>query len=503
MATSSKVTSPMAAAALLLASLSGVNAFWRMDCHSPLGLARIDPLVDYGKIAAHSHIIFGGDNFSPTAGYDDLIASESTSCRAKEDKSAYWTPSLHFQHSDGTFEVVGNQGGMLAYYFLRDGGTGQQIKAFPAGFQMIAGDTNKRNFTGPVPDPPESDWTADELTQASLAEKALGFNCLNYASGKTEPSLFRHFLPDKSFLDANCADGIRLELSFPACWNEAAGVAPKGSKSHVAYPNLVQDGVCPEGFSTRLPGLFYETIWRTQDFVGKDGQFVLSNGDPTGYGYHGDFIAGWDVPTLQKAVDTCTNLDGTLESCPVFTLQTQPEMAAVKLSMPADLKNENCAGPESTLPGNVPIQSGPQPATDNHGGVAAPTYAPSSYAAPSKPVVPTVSPKKPVYSKPSYPGSFSIQDIQNAGVASTSRIATSEASSTSAAVYVAVTPAPSAPAETDGGSIIGTTTYTSDGAVWEVAIKEIDITVTAEPTGAARRRRHLAQHRHIGDSHGL
>lgn len=50
--------------------------------------------------------------------YDDLAkctgAQDCTTCNVVEDKSAYWTPPLYFQHDDGTVEMVPNVGGMLA-----------------------------------------------------------------------------------------------------------------------------------------------------------------------------------------------------------------------------------------------------------------------------------------------------------------------------------------------------------------------------------------------------
>lgn len=147
---------------------------------------------------------------------------------------------------------------------------------------MIAGDSRQRNFTLPVPDPPQSEWSslAGQTTQAGLAAKALGFNCLNYAT-IPEGSLYRHFMPDKSYIDANCADGIRLELMFPSCW-DGVNLDSDDHKSHVAYPDLVIQGTCPEGYPVRLPGLFYETIVNTPAFTSQSGQFVFANGDPTG-----------------------------------------------------------------------------------------------------------------------------------------------------------------------------------------------------------------------------
>ncbi len=144
---------------------------------------------------------------------------------------------------------------------------------------MIAGDTNQRNFTYPVPDIPKSFWTGQYATQDFLRQAALVFNCLNYAI-TPEGSLYRHFLPDKSYLDAHCTDGVRFELMFPSCWNGRDNTSPN-KKDHVAYPSQVMTGNCPDGFPERLPSLFYETIWDTYAFNGQPGEFIIANGDPT------------------------------------------------------------------------------------------------------------------------------------------------------------------------------------------------------------------------------
>ena len=169
-----------------------------------------------------------------------------------------------------------------SYYLLYPNAGNTTLSAFPAGFQMIAGNTNYRNFSDyAVPDIQKSLWYQPPYnTQAFLEQAALGFNCLNYAK-TPEGSLYRHFMPDKSYLDANCADGIRLELMFPSCWT-GENFEVKDQKSHMAYPSEVMTGECPSGFPIRLPSLFYETIWNTAAFIGQAGQFVLANGDPTG-----------------------------------------------------------------------------------------------------------------------------------------------------------------------------------------------------------------------------
>jgi hypothetical protein len=151
---------------------------------------------------------------------------------------------------------------------------------------MIAGDSLRRNYSiaglsAKDRDPEKSLWKVlGQTTQVDLEQRALGFNCLNY--GKTpEGSLYRHYLPEKSYLDENCADGVRFEIMFPSCW-DGKNVDSHNHRSHVAYPDLVMGGSCPPGFPVVLPGLFYETIWATNAFRGKAGEFVISNGDADG-----------------------------------------------------------------------------------------------------------------------------------------------------------------------------------------------------------------------------
>lgn len=159
-------------------------------------------------------------------------------------------------------------------------GKTQKIEAFPHGFKMISGTNRNRKSSLPDPDPnPLGPWP-DE-SQDLREQRALGFNCLNYAKDTPEPSLSRHFMPEKSYLDQNCPDGVRLELMFPSCWN---GKLDGGSehKTHVAFPDGVMVGNCPKGYDRRLVSLFFETIVATDQFKGKNGKFVFANGDTTG-----------------------------------------------------------------------------------------------------------------------------------------------------------------------------------------------------------------------------
>jgi len=54
----------MIVAILLLLNLGHVNAFWRLLCDGSVGLARMDPLMNYGNVGDHVHSIKGGSGKS-------------------------------------------------------------------------------------------------------------------------------------------------------------------------------------------------------------------------------------------------------------------------------------------------------------------------------------------------------------------------------------------------------------------------------------------------------
>ncbi|KAJ4294001.1 hypothetical protein N0V90_007690 [Kalmusia sp. IMI 367209] len=109
-----------------------------------------------------------------------------------------WTPQLYYHAQSGSFvpvPVVGNSednnGGMIVYYLQCPGFQGEALTAFRAGFQMLAGDTSRRNFTG------------------SLDAKAISYNCLG--SSKPETNGIPNY---------NCLGGLRAQVFFPSCRNE-------------------------------------------------------------------------------------------------------------------------------------------------------------------------------------------------------------------------------------------------------------------------------------------
>ena len=84
-------------------------------------------------------------------------------------------------------------------------------------------------------------------------------------------------------------------------------------------PDRIDDGRCPSTHPHHLISTFYEVWFSVKPFntLNDGGRFVLSNGDPTGYGLHGDFMNGWDRSVLSRAVVTCTADSGVIEDCRV------------------------------------------------------------------------------------------------------------------------------------------------------------------------------------------
>ena len=265
-----------------------VLGYWRMDCMGIAGIARIDPIVTPGKISAHVHSIKGASGLSDSTTVEQLLASNCTSCPILQDKSAYWTPQMYFHDkTNDSYELVPEVPGHAVYYkyvtaVLNDG-KGKTVtdpEPIPNGMRMISGNPFRRNSTVPFPDPPQP-WSGDQVTQDALEQKAIGFNCLNYKNPKPEDTCYRHFLPDKAFLDANCPDGLRLEIVFPICWN-GKDLDSDDHKSHLAYSSAgINGGNCPSGYDHVINQILLETIIPVGNYRDRQGEFTLENGDPT------------------------------------------------------------------------------------------------------------------------------------------------------------------------------------------------------------------------------
>ncbi|KAH6911269.1 hypothetical protein BKA70DRAFT_1270018, partial [Coprinopsis sp. MPI-PUGE-AT-0042] len=341
--------------ATLLILAGAANARLRFPC-SQLVTQRVDPIVSPGNASAHVHQIVGGNafNFTMDPALDLDKISTCTTCRYKEDYSNYWTAILYFKHRNGTylrvhqFANIGTgspNGGMTIYYFPPRAPTkNRTVTAFRKGFRMTVGRQRRR-----------SDDRSPYLTE----HKQTTFRCMQGTGlGAGTPGVG----PDDTieFPNKFCTGGIRSNIYFPQCWDGVNLDSPT-HQTHVAHPvgDPKSQGLkifgtdCPPTHPVRLPLLFMEIMWDTRPFNSAelwptDGSqpFVLSQGDPTGYGHHADFLFG----------------EGISKSCPGLTIQTDEEMNKCSLDPIVDEVTEGTY--LEKLPGCNPIHGGPDPATD-------------------------------------------------------------------------------------------------------------------------------------------
>ncbi|OBT75530.1 hypothetical protein VF21_04894 [Pseudogymnoascus sp. 05NY08] len=304
-------------------------------------MSRIDPVISYGAVSQHVHKISGASNININSTHDSLAAAPCTSCQVQADKSAYWNPQLCYLHSNGQFEEVPN-GGMAVYYLGRgkDAAGGTMASPFPKGLKFLSGNNNATSY-----DANTMTYGNDMYASVPIANRVT-FACVDYDNPRPET----HYM-----LDTNCPNGMRAQITFQSCWdgvnlykvsllkpqfdaietslgvNDTVTNTPRqDDQSHMAYLSGIDNGICPPTHPALLPVLFIEVPYTVSDIVQDGGKFVFANGDETGYGFHGDYFNGWDIPTLTSAISECllANEDGVVEECPPLLVSNDAEFAA-------------------------------------------------------------------------------------------------------------------------------------------------------------------------------
>lgn len=249
---------------------------------------------------------------------------------------------MYYQKADGTFLSVKN-GGIIIYYLGRGQGI---VTPFPPGFKMISGNPGLRSYNRTI----MTYGTADNPGRPVAG--AVSFACIDYTKPYSETAGFP--------ADMNCPQGLRAQVHFQTCWDGVNLYKP--DNSHVAHLSQIDNGICPPTHPKLLPHLFYEMYYNLDSVDTSDGgRFLLATGDTTGYGYHGDFLNGWNPDVQARAVSNClaSSGSGQIEDCPDLNASNDVASGA-NCPLQPPLVDEEISGSLTALPGCNPPTSGPE-----------------------------------------------------------------------------------------------------------------------------------------------
>jgi len=329
-------------AGVILSTLYGstvaLPAHWMSLVNSrALVAARMDPIVTPGNVSPHMHIVTGANNFAADSTYDTLRTAQCTNVPlGTDDLSTYWTPGLYRVFPNGSFGFLNPIKCNIYYSFQTASGT--TMEAFPNNFSMLVGSPSAQNrgCNGGTPTNPA---------------------CNN---AKTWIACGQNDATHKVTMPTTSCSSIGLHMYFPSCW-DGQSFTPANQDQHLVY--ATGTGACPTGFSHKLPELVYDWWFDTSTVTPNSNgpTYILSNGETSGYGLHGDFMNGWNATVLQNIINQCGPTTSP-DSCPlVQTLARPGKSSATSCKFQGNLPSEDVGvtgNPLSTLPGcHVPFDS--------------------------------------------------------------------------------------------------------------------------------------------------
>ena len=273
---------PTAGLVAALAARANADAFFTIGMGMPVALERVDPLLSAGQVSNHVHSVIGGNAFQASMDFSTTQKSTCSTNPVKDDLSNYWMPALYFQDpKDGTFTRVPELPFHKIYYKFGTGANqpDPEMEEFPSGFRMLTGNAMLRSDDG-------------SSGNATNPGNSMNWQCHN--NGNTPKAI--GFPTGFTDCDGQYLGGLAASIRFPSCWN-GQDFNPKAPEAHMAFPTN-RDGLagCPAPFNVkRFPEIFAEYWLDTSSFNGKysanDKPWVLAQGDPTGFGYHMDFVS--------------------------------------------------------------------------------------------------------------------------------------------------------------------------------------------------------------------
>ncbi|WVQ85831.1 hypothetical protein IAT38_007999 [Cryptococcus sp. DSM 104549] len=281
---------------------------WHLDDTYTLVNEELDPIVNPNGQASHMHKIIGGSKMAAYYNFAEYSTAKCSSLRVQADKSNYWMPNLYVvDKSDNTFTSVPAK--IRFYYFLAKSTANEPVSSFPKGLRILVGNPNSKAASN------VATFTCQINAQITNSLDGTNFN----------------FARD-------CPYGMKTELFFPPCWDGLN--LYKSDGSHMSYPSQgVRSGACPFTHPVRLPSIQLEYTWYTSQVnpgQALAGNLAWANGDTTGYGIHGDFVNGWDLSVLNRALNdsSCVGINKAITMSDCKTLNAYFDDAAAQACKP-------------------------------------------------------------------------------------------------------------------------------------------------------------------------
>ncbi|NMO53160.1 DUF1996 domain-containing protein [Actinoplanes sp. TBRC 11911] len=229
-----------------------------------------DPIVFPGMPgASHLHTFMGNTTTNANSTVESLSKGQTT-CKAKGDLSAYWTPTL----LNGDTPV--NQEGLQTIYYKSGVNDYRSVQPFPKGLRFVVG--NAKNTD------------ADKF----LAATEEGFECGDSYKNKNIPQT------------CSSERSVKLNIRYqaPSCWDGKHLDSPN-HQDHMAYPidtHTAAGMVCPDDHPVAVPKLEFKMAWPVNGDMSK--VHFSSGAGPT---FHYDFFNAWDDKTLAAMIKGCIN----------------------------------------------------------------------------------------------------------------------------------------------------------------------------------------------------
>jgi hypothetical protein len=237
-------------------SLQGVNFIGSCTFSH---MAMDDPIVYPGQPGvSHDHSFVGNTTTNAFSTLRTLRAG-STTCKRDGETAAYWMPTLLLNG-----QMIAPRGATI--YYRRK--TLTALRAFPAGFKMIAGN------------------------RGATAAQGMRITYWNCGAASTVAAS-----SDVPTCPNAHGQSLRLHVNFPNCW-DGRRLDSADHQSHIAYS---ERGNCPATHPIAVPAI--SLIFRYA-ITGGTGVTLSSGGQ---YSAHADFFNAWRQGTLVSLVNGCLN----------------------------------------------------------------------------------------------------------------------------------------------------------------------------------------------------